>query len=752
MGGLVLDTRAGLSTIAGKTADSRLLLAVRYTDPHLKMPPAGKLPDTTIADFEQWVAMGAPDPRTDSPTASASPTPGRRVVGAKELEEGRKWWAFQPVRIADPAPIVRNATWAARPLDRFVLAKLEEAGLAPSAPADDAMLAKRVYLDLVGLRPTYEQVQAYVNDSDSDKYRKLVESLLGSRQYGERWGRYWLDVARYAEDNVGNITNPPYPHAWRYRDWVIDALNRDVPYDRFIRLQLAADLMPATPRSDLPALGYIGLGNIEHKDGRLSEPVVGGLQLVDMDERVDAVSRGVLGLSVSCARCHDHKFDPLPTRDYHRLLGVFASTQRSTRPLFAMEPQEEQRFQWIYQRLFDLHYTANLLDGDPGSKPEQAKRQVAKFRAEIDALNAEIAGLGKKYPEIPPYMATVRYPGAKGEDKNRNVDEKAPFLNTVYDAGMWIDSSEPDLTLFTYRPGVSRDVPIFRGGNWTTGGEENPRGFLTVLQPAGSPESRFGAGSGRLELADRIFGDAQALTARVIVNRVWGWHFGTPLAATPSDFGIQGQKPTHPELLDDLAARFIANGWSLKWLHREIMVSATYRQSSHPRADAMEKDPANRLLWRITPRRVDIESYRDSLLLAAGKLDPAAGGPSTELDTSTRRTVYARISRTRLDDLLRLYDMSEPVLHSPSRVTTISPAQQLFVLNSAFIQEQAATLAKETATDADPAEQIQSLYRRILSREPTAKEKDLGLTYLAKAGAARYAQALLALNEVIFWP
>ena len=523
----------------------------------------------------------------------------------------------------------------------------------------------------------------------------------------------------------------------------------------------------------------------------LSIDVIGTLQLNDWDERLDTVTRGLLGLSVSCARCHDHKFDPIRQLDYARLTSVFASTSRALRPFFEIDPKTETRFMWVYQRMFDLHYTANLLEGDPGSKPEQAERQVRKFRQELKELQAELDAMSKEYPQIAAYIETVPYPGERPPDQRnpdgtlkkrepvpdekrarpadqipnperaqnegggaggprKRIDPMAPFLNSIYDGGVWWNTSEPDLTFFDVTPGKPRDLPLYRGGNLGTPTDLAPRGFPLVLaKDAGD----FKHGSGRLELGEKIFTDAASLSARVLVNRVWGWHFDKHLVGTPSDFGIQGLPPTHPELLDDLSARFIASGWSLKWLHREIMLSATYRQSSHPRANAMEIDPTNAYLWRMNPRRMDIEAYRDSLLQAAGKLDLTLYGPSESIDDVNRRTVYSSISRGRSTaDVMKLYDVPAPMAHIPMRQPTLSPLQALFVMNSAFVQELAKILAEQVATEAAPEAKIQSLYRKVFSRDATPDETALGMKYLAGADTARYAQALLSTNEVIFWP
>ena len=781
-GKLVLDTRQGIAlggengaVISGRDLDqSRLIQAIRWADPDLEMPPKEKLNAQQIASLERWITIGAPDPRESTGTAPA-------VKKGMDLEQGRKWWAFQPVQpIA--APPVNNAGWPRQKIDHFVLAKLQENHLEPSTPADRAVLIRRAYLDLTGLRPSYEEVEAFVADSAPDAYERMIERLLASPHYGERWGRYWLDVVRYGEDNfTGEATTPPFPFAWRYRDWVIEAVNRDVPYDHFVKLQLAADLMPNTPRHDLIALGFLGAAPGYHKDGRLSKEVVETLYTDDWDERVDTVSRGLLGLTVACARCHDHKFDPIPTADYYSLAGVFASTVAAPRPLAEIDPAAETRFMNATQRVFYLSYVANLLRGDPGSKEVEAREKVERYTAEMERIKNENSALRDKHPEMFAYLTQLAkrppsypdsgttkptprptakpatkpatmpatMPAVKGQGRRGASNE--PLFQAVFDAGFWVDGSDPDLTMLDVRPGEARDLNVLPGGNVAKPGQTAPRGFLSVLSK-GDP--KFHEGSGRRELADRIFSDAAALSARVIVNRVWAWHFGKPLVATPSDFGVQGEKPTHPQLLDDLAARFIQNGYSLKWLHREIMLSAAYCQSSRPRDDAARVDPANRLLWRMNPRRLDIEAYRDCMLQASGNLDDRMAGPSNDLDQSfsTRRTVYGRISRGRLSTLLQLYDFPEASMHSPQREITTSPLQQLFVMNSAFVQERAVELAKSVDQEPDLNAKVRGMYRHVLGRDPGESELRLAEQFIKTSTMARYAQALLSTNEVIFWP
>lgn len=788
MGGLALDTRAatlkggddGPVIVPGKPADSRLLTAIRYSDPDLQMPPTGKLSDSVIADFETWIASGAPDPRLGSSTAAPSPPP----LKGMSLEDGRKWWAFQPVHEI-PAPATKGPVWSKTKIDSFILAKLQEKKLKPSPVADPAALVERAYVDLLGYKPTYEEVQAYVNDKSPKAYESLVDRLLASPHYGEQWGRHWMDVARFGEDNsTGEATNTPYVFAWRYRDWIIESLNKDVPYDRFVKLQLAADQVPGATRDEERALGYLGAAQIYHKDQRLSADVIYGFLTDDWDERIDAVSRGLLGMTVACARCHDHKFDPIPTKDYYGLAGVFASTMRAERPTFDVDPQVENRFLWVQRRLQDLRYSADLLTNE-ASTVVGSEERVAKWKAEIESLHTEAEGWREQYPQLvqhlehfwtfppprqprtnpPPVQppnplvaggaapppAPPPPPAAGGGRGGRRPGPQAtdPFMNTVYDAAQFVDGSDKNYTMIVYHAGEARDLPVMLHGNVTSLGDIAPRHFLTVLSKG---DTTFHQGSGRLEFANDLFSDGAPLAARVIVNRVWGWHFGKPLVATPSDFGVQGEKPTHPELLDDLAARFIAHGWSLKWLNREIMLSAVYRQSSQPRADAEAVNPGNSLLWRMNPRRMDIEAYRDSLLRAAGELSDQMGGPSADLDnlTNTRRTVYGKISRTRTNTLLRQYDFPDPMQTASGRDLTTTSLQQLFLMNSPFIHNLSANLAKSVETESDAPAKVRALYRKILSRDPSPKELDLAVSYLNQGDVAQYAQILLSTNEEIF--
>lgn len=769
MGGLVLDTKSGLlrggdsgpAIVPGKPAESLLLRAMRFNDPMLKMPPTSKLPDTVIADFEQWISAGAPDPRMEAPSEAA--VAKRRGI---DFDKGRQWWSFQPVR-EQAAPTVQQTSWPRTKIDRFILAKLEENKLKPSAEADPRTLILRAYLDLTGLKPSHEEVESFANDKDSQRYEKLIDRLLAGERYGERWGRYWLDVARYAENGDTGGNRQAYPYAWRYRDWVIESFNNDLPYDRFIKQQLAADLMPGTSRNDLRALGYLGMAPSEWKEKKLSKVLIDNLLLEEWDERVDALGRGMLGLSVACARCHDHKFDPISQKDYYALAGVFASTSPAIRPLREIDPATETKYLAARHRVTELNGLLGFLTEEKTLDQSIAKPKAEACRAEMNALKEEMKALQEQYPELAESVIRIGAPRnqanagkpkpdpkaqAAAAAKRAEEEAKAPFINAVHDAAMDSDGSYADYTPLTIKPGAARDLPVFGRGNSAAPGEIVPRHFLTVLSK--NPKDTFKRGSGRLELAEKILTDAAPLSARVIVNRVWGWHFGKHLVATPSDFGDRGDKPTHPELLDDLTARFVAGGWSLKWLHREIMLSATYRQSSKPRPDAAAMDEENKWLWRMQPRRMDAEALRDSLLQAAGMLKLEMYGPSQNLDSleNTRRTVYGRINRGSSSDILRLYDFPNPFQHSPTRGLTITPLQELFVLNSPFIKQLSGALAKAVEADADDTTRIRNLYRKILLRDPSQTEIKVSLSYLNSATTEQFAQVLLATNEEVFWP
>ena len=719
-GGLRLDTpdairKGGDSGPAVKAKDesSLLLQMVAHAPDVPAMPPEKTLPAAAVADLRKWVMMGAPLPAT-APVA-ARPDP-------------RVHWAFKPLAEV-AAPKASDPTWPLTKADAFVLKKLDDLKRTPAPPADRRTLLRRAYLDLIGLPPTFEQVEAFAADKRPDAYEKVVDELLASPRFGEKWARHWLDVARYAEDHsTGESTcKPPrFPH--RYRDWVIAAFNADVPFDRFVKLQLAADLTPNTKSEDLAALGFLGLSPVYHKEPRLSKDVIGGILADEWDERVDAIARGFLGLTVACARCHDHKFDPISTKDYYALAGVMANTQLAERPLKLDAGADPHALTVVRAELLDTTQRIGAMKEGRGAATDKA------------ALDARVKALEARVTEL------------KAKEK---LIDTVSAANVVRDAGTWVNGDDPDFTRIEYKSGQFRDLPVFIRGEVTRPGVVVPRRFLTALS-AGEPKP-FTAGSGRRELADAIVTDARGLTARVFVNRAWGWVFGRALVTSPSNFGVLGDRPTHPELLDDLAARFVAKGWSVKWLVRELVLSAAYRQSSRHDEKAAAADPDDRWLWRAPRKRLELEQWRDATLQVSGQLDLAGGGPSDNLDNakSVRRTVYGKVSRERPADIHRLFDLPDPKFHGEKREATTTPVQQLYFLNSPFVRQAAAALAK-TVADKSADDGTTALFRKVFLRDPTTAERETAATLIrpAKDGDKPawelLAQALLASNEFLF--
>jgi hypothetical protein len=717
-GSLILDTAEGIVSGGSRgpiifkedTAKSLLLHTVRYTDVDLQMPPEGKLPDDEIAILERWISDGAV-----LPEYKVAPRPTAHEI---DYESARQFWSFQPLK-SSPIPATEKSDWVRRPLDTFILARLNEHKLAPNPEADRATLLRRLTFDVIGLPPSPEELDAFVNDQSPDAIEKVVDRLLASPHFGERWARVWLDLARYTDFTPD--WQSPTDRGWMYRDWVVQAFNQNMPYDQFLRLQLAADLMPETPPADLAALGFIGLSPTYWKELALAPSVIEQIVADEWDERIDAVSRTFLGLTVSCARCHDHKFDPISTKDYYGLAGVFASSQLDERPL--LPASEVAAVKAVRQQIKDLEARLKPLKEQKSPEAEAVEKQIADLKA-----------------------------------ANPNVE--LPWAHVLREASLYVQPDGADRTRLEYREGEFRDLPVFRRGNPSNPGEVVPRRFLTVFQPA--EESRFTQGSGRAELAAAILTKSQGLVARVIVNRIWDQHFNAGLVRTPSDFGAQGDRPTHPELLEYLSAEFVSHGWDLKWLHREILLSATYRQSAAFRDDGNLIDPANNLLWRSNRRRLDIEMWRDATLAVCGKLDLKIGGPSQPIDdlNNVRRTIYVKVEREELHPMLRMHDFPEASSHSPRRDPTTTPLQQLFVLNSAWMEQQASALYERLRPIEDHQERLRTCYRLLFAREPTVQELELSTQYLQANSAAPdaeraarwndYLQALLGLNEFHF--
>jgi hypothetical protein len=720
-GGLALDSReailaggdSGPAVVPGKPEQSLLLSAARGTKAELQMPPKGKakLRPQQIAVLEKWIKDGAVYPAGGKAAAVAALDPSS--------PEARQFWSLQPLR-QHPAPAVKNAKWPLRPIDSFLLAAMEQRKLAPSAPADRRVLIRRASFDLTGLPPTPEEVDAFVRDTSPDAYEKLIDRLLASPHHGERWARYWLDLARYCD--VPEYWLTPKGQAWPYRDWVVKALNADLPYDRFVVRQLAADLLPDLDPKERAALGFLGISPDYWKELQLDVDIIKTIVADEWEERIEAVSGTFLGLTVACARCHDHKFDPISTRDYYALAGIIAGTRQIDLPLL------------------------------PGAEAEA----VRKAEEEVQTLQEQINALKAKKPAPADAKAKLEELAARVKKLEETPGYKDVAVRGVVDAHVSVVSRGPNKTRLEYEDGVGHDIAMHTRGNPNRPGPVVPRRFLTVLSPEGAKP--FTQGSGRLELAKAIVTDGAPLAARVIVNRVWAHHFGRGLVDTPSDFGHQGERPSHPELLDDLAARFVANGWSLKWLHREIMLSAAYRQSSSPDADKQTVDPDNRWLWRMNRRRLEVEAWRDAMLAVSGTLSPELGGPPQDLTDANnhRRTLYGTVRRHDLTDLLRLHDFPDPLIHSAVRVPTTTPLQQLFTLNGPLPRQQAAALAKRLEADVPEGGEagVRRAYELLFNRVPTAKELKLALAFVGEkpdaAAWSRYAHVLLGSNEFLF--
>jgi hypothetical protein len=722
-GDLLLDRRDGVlkggesgpAVVAGRVDRSLLIRAVRYQDEALQMPPGGKLPARTIALLEEWVRRGAVMPDRASSAA---------VKQSIDLAAGRKFWSFQPLQ-RGALPAVRDRGWPRQRIDTFLLAPLEQHGLTPSPAASRRVLIRRAMFDLVGLPPTPEEVEAFVNDQSPNAYARLVDRLLTSPRYGERWARFWLDLARYCDVAEPWSENKGRPHL--YRDWVVRAFNADLPYDQFVQRQLAADLLSEAEPADRAALGFLGLSPTYWKELKLDKDVIKTVVAEEWEEQIQAVSATFLGLTVACARCHDHKFDPITTQDYYALAGVFASIRPAGRPLL----------------------------------PESLALPVQQARSQVDALQTRITQLQAKKPVAPAALKQIEELKAKIERLQQTPHYGTALAPAVEDASLFVLPDSPHRTRLEYRPGVSQDVAVQVRGNPARPGPVVPRRFLAVLSPR---EPRpLQKGSGRLELARALVTEGAPLAARVLVNRVWQHHFGTALVATPSDFGAQGARPSHPELLDDLAARFVAAGWSLKWLHREIMLSAAYRQSSSHEVRKHALDPDNHWWWRMNRRRLEVEAWRDAMLAVAGTLRSEQGGPSLDLGdpNNRRRTLYGTVKRRELHDMLRLHDFPDPTGHSPSRLPTTTPLQQLFVLNGPLIRRQSAALVRRLKAEAPSGieARVQRAYHLLYGRAATAAQVKLAVGFLTGGNPAgpvsdaawgEYAQVLLGSNEFLF--
>lgn len=875
--GLRLDSRAavlfgadgGQVVEPGKPEKSSLVAAVRRSG-DLKMPPDEKLSGEQVEALATWIKLGLPWPKEG--TNVGPPRTARERI---EHDRGSHW-AYQPVR-PPQLPIVKDPAWPATAVDAFVLARLEAAGLAPSPAADRRVLIRRVTFDLLGLPPTPAEVEAFLADEAPDAYARLVDRLLASPHYGERWGRHWLDVARYADTKgYAFAQERKYPYSYTYRDYVISAFNCDLPYDRFVLEQLAADRLELADKRDLAALGLLTVGrkfNNRHDD---------------IDDQIDMVCRGLLGLTVACARCHDHKYDAVPTEDYYSLYGVFASTKEPDDLPVIAPPDETAQYAVFKQglderravlekfaaaELAEVQETARQRTGDylarvastpaetsprrRGSssldRSELRPKVVEKWRAylspqaapghaalspwhEIQKLPEQ--GFAEKWGELLARLSALPEGTAQGQvnplvkraltaEPPQNRADAARVYGTLLadayaawkEAGankeslaklspeqrqlaeMLVAESTPtniprgelveylsrdkknkyrelEKEIKTYEansPGaparamVLVDNPqpheprVFIRGNEGRQGNQVPRQFVGVL--TAGPRQPFKNGSGRLELAQAIVDPENPLTARVIVNRVWMHHFGEPLVTTPSDFGVRSAPPSHPELLDYLAWTLRESGWSLKALHRQLVLSSAYQQASNDRPDCRAVDSENRLYWRMNRRRLEFEALRDAALAAAGRLDETFSGRPVEITDAKnrRRTVYGFIDRQDLPGLLRVFDFASPDQSSASRPRTTVPQQALFLMNSSFAIEQGKALVSraEIGSATETPARISALYKLLFGRDPRPEESAIGTEFLAAAAEDKsvstkltpweqYAQLLVLTNEFLF--
>ncbi len=751
---------------------------------------------------------------------------------------GEGHWAFQPIH--KPAiPEVRNAIKVRNSIDSFILARLESAQLGPSPEASREALVRRLSFDIIGLPPTFDEVKTFLNDRRPDAYERLVDRLLGSPHYGERWGRFWLDVARYA-DTKGYVfrESRSYPFAYTYREWVIQALNGDMPYDDFVRRQLAADLLPGLPAFDLAALGFLTVGNrFLNRDHLI------------IDDRIDVVTRGLMGLTVSCARCHDHFFDPVPQKDYYSLYGVFASSEEPKELPVIGEPPDSPEYRNYLAELKKREGAIQKFLRDKSDQLRTEENLKSYLEVILDSMGKDdeqltiLSDKRKLYPKFSrrwrdflkqksgkedlvwgPWnvllavpeenlslelLPETSHPLVRKTLKEANprthkavvavyakllaeafavrdgrIPRKAALVGLVKNGSFPPNVSPEEIEPLFNRPDreklvglrkkvqsyitqsesappramVLRDLPkpvaqkVFIRGKPGIHGETVKRQFLEVLSRDGR-KSFADDGSGRLDLAEAIVDVRNPLTARVIVNRVWMHHFGRGFVATPSDFGAQGDPPTHPGLLDHLALGLMESGWSLKALHRLILTSATYRQSSLVNAGNIQViDPENRLLSQMNRRRLGFEAMRDAMVFVAGRMDTRIGGRSTDLEKrpyTGRRAVYGKTVRQNVPALFRTFDVANPSIHTPIRPETTVPQQALFAMNNEFVQEKSLQLSSGLR-EREPKARVRELYCRVLSRQPTGKELALALQFLAQSKFEQLAQVLLMSNEFLF--
>ena len=857
---LSLDSRAGWQTggetgpaiVPGKPEDSLLIHAVSYTNGDLEMPPKTRLPDSEIAKLTTWISMGAPDPREDEVKKSSHNI---------DLEKGRQFWSFKPP-VAHPVPDVNGPSWPTTDIDRFILSRLESENLSPSPDAPKHSLLRRIYYDLIGLPPSPEEMKTFLNDPSPDAFEIVVDDLLSRPEFGERWGRHWLDVTRFAESSGGG-RSLVFPNAWRFRDYVIDSFNRDKPYHQLVREHLAGDLLPHNSveqrNSQLIGSGYLVLGalNYELQDHEL-------LKMEFVDEQIDSVGRTFLGMTLGCARCHDHKFDPIPITDYYALAGIFQSTESMGKGSAAsgvtsfatakLEITDKEEIKQVRDSLAKLK-------SQLGKKPTQGSLTLSDLPGiVIDSSDAKLTGDWKKsvstskwvgddylhdenllkgakqvafsitLPETKTYEVLVAYgaatnrannvpviirhaegettvtidqtkpapihgcfvsvgtfPFTKGETAAVTISTEGTTNYVIADAVSFVEPSsfktplvdrkliEDDLkqlekehksltaklkklelepiTMAPSEADTIADGHVHIRGQVRNKGPKVPRGFISVALEPGTAADIPANHSGRLELAHWIADPKNPLTARVMANRIWKHLLGEGIVRTPDNFGQTGELPSHPELLDHLALRFIEDGWSVKKLIRKITLSHTYQLSSQI---IHNRDPANRLFGRANRKRLEAEAIRDAALIMSGELDPARGGPTIRkagqydlnyIFDSKRRSVYVPWFRNSMLDLFEVFDAPNPNLVVGKRPVTNLPTQALFLMNSPFIREQSKLTAQRLL---EKKATIIDAYQLILCRPPSGSEHSSTQSFLNQFPPDQKEEAWTQLSQSLF--
>ncbi len=761
-GGLRLTSRAGIlqggdtgpAVSLDKPAESLLLEAINYES--YEMPPSGKLPQEKIDVLTRWVRSGLAGAPERAEPAAAGAGHGPPPVNA----ETKKFWSFQPVRRPTP-PQVADPAWVRNPIDAFILKRLEEAGLEPAAAAEKTALLRRAHYDLTGLPPTPEDVAAFLQDDSPGAFQRVVDRLLESPHYGERWARHWLDLVRYAETNSYERDGPK-PFVWRYRDYVIRSLNEDKPYDQFVREQLAGDELDEVTRESIIATGYYRLGIWQ------DEPVDAEQELYeDLDDLVRTTGEVFLGLTVGCARCHDHKLDPIPQRDYYRMLAFFRNVRR------------------YGVRSHETVLAASVREIASDEQRRRHEAQVQAHQQQVEQNKQQLAAMDKK---LKADLQGVENDEWKNEGARLEIAEKrigGLLTQEEFDRYAALTRRRDELRR-SRPPGLEqalcvkehgRNCPpthVLVRGNAHVPGEQVEPGFPAVLSPPPpqiAPPPDGNSTGRRRALAHWIADERNPLTARVIVNRIWHHHFGRGLVRTTSDFGFQGAAPTHPQLLDWLASEFVAGDWRLKRLHKLIMLSAAYQMSSTANARALREDPTNDLFWRFDMRRLSAEEVRDSILAVNGSLNrgkmygpgiytvipqevlagqsrPGSGWGTSSPEDRARRSIYIHVKRSLVVPMIASFDGPDTDASCPVRFVTTQPTQALGMLNSDFLQEQARLLAayvRQRAGD-DPREQLALALWRVLQREPTAVEVERGLELLRLMQQRHQASAEQALN------